>query len=355
MLSNRLKLLILAVIGLLVVVVAVLAWVFVTARSTPRAGAGKVSVEISDTACTPNTLSVAAGTPTFSVRNTSSRTIEWEILDGVRVLAERENVAPGFAVELSPRLEPGTYQMTCGLLGNPHGTLTVVAADGSAATLPAAPKPVDLVAPTAEYRVYAIQSVDALVAATAALQTAAKAGDMAAARARLGEAVTAFGHLAPVVHLFTRDANPLTSGPTALPALANALADTAPSVSLAGLVDVVAKSAVDLAGTVHATTAAPSEIVAGAGSVVEALARDLGDPAQAAARIAGVRKVADLFRPLTLRADRLLSQKLDSDLAAVETTLGQSLAHGPTALQPQLADLHADLIALLAALGLNAS
>lgn len=355
MLSARLKLLILAVIGLLVVVVAVLAWVFVSGRSTPRSAAGKVTVEISDTACTPDTLSVAAGTPTFSVKNTSNRPIEWEILDGVLVLAERENIAPGFTVELSPRLEPGTYQMTCGLLGNPRGTLTVVAADGSAAALPAAPKPVDLVAPTAEYRVYAIQSADALVAATAALQTAVKAGDLAAARARLGDAVAAFGRLAPVVHLFARDANPLTSGPTALPALGKALADAAPSASLAGLADVAARSAVDLAGTVHATTAAPREIVAGAGSVVAALAGDSGDPVQAAAQIAGVRKVVDLFRPLTLRADKLLSQKLDSDLAAVEATLGQSPAPAPTALQPHLADLHADLIALLAALGLNAS
>ncbi|MDR3473891.1 MAG: cupredoxin domain-containing protein [Devosia sp.] len=353
--SNRLKLLVLAAIGLLVAVVAGLGVVLVSLRGTPAPSTGKISIEVSDMACTPNAVTVSAGAPSFAIKNTSSRAIEWEILNGVLVVAERENVVPGFTVELTPRLEPGTYQMTCGLLSNPKGTLTVTAADGAAGAVPAAPKPVDLVAPTAEYRVYAIKSADELTAATAALLAAVRAGDSTAARARLSDAVTALGHLSPILHLFERDANPLTSGPTALPALRRALVATSPADSLAWLADVAAKSAVDLGDAVHSTTAAPREIVDGAGSVVAALAKGAEDPADVAARIAGVGKVIELFRPLTLRADKALAAKLDADLAAVAAAFEQPAAPSATTLQPHLADLGADLIDLLAALGLNAS
>ncbi len=67
-------------------------------------------------------MRAAAGTPTFTIHNTSQQAIEWEILDGVMVVAERENIAPGFTVALTPRLDPGSYQMTCGLLSNPRAS-----------------------------------------------------------------------------------------------------------------------------------------------------------------------------------------------------------------------------------------
>jgi iron uptake system component EfeO len=231
----------------------------------------------------------------------------------------------------------------------------VVTADGSTTALPSAPKLVDLVAPTAEYRVYAIKSADDLTTATAALKAAVGAGDLPAARTHAAAAEAAFAHIAPIVHLFQRDANPMSTGPAALPALSKTLAAPTADASLAGLADVAAKGAVDLGGTVHSTTAAPHEIVAGAGSVVAELAKGFDDPTLATARIAGVRKVVELFRPLTLRADKTLSAKLDSDLGAVETSLSQSPAPAAATLQPQLADLSADMTDLLSALGLNAS
>ena len=84
-----------------------------------------------------------------------------------------------------------------------------------------------------------------------------------------------------------------------------------------------------------------------------------GDPADAGARIAGVRKVVDLCRPLTLKADKALSAKLDGDLQAVEANLGQPGAPPDAAsadkLKGGLADLGADLTDLQAALGLNAT
>lgn len=353
--SNRLKVLVVGAIGLLALVVIGLGVVLVTMRQPTKPAAGaRVTVDVSDTACSPNELSVVAGTPDFSVRNTSNRAIEWEILDGVMVLAERENIAPGFTVEVTPRLAPGSYQMTCGLLDNPRGKLTVVAAEGSAGAIPAAPALADLVAPTAEYRVFAIKSADELTTATAALLTAVKAGDVAAARSSLGAATVSFGHLAPIVHLFQHDADSLATGPAALSTLGQWLAGTTTPDTLAGAAGAAARGAATLGGTVHATTASPREIVAGAGAVVADLAKTVDDPVAAAGRIAGVRKVVDLFRPLTLKADKALSGKLDGDLGAVETALAKP-APDMTALKPQLADLGADLTDLLSALGLNAA
>lgn len=245
--------------------------------------------------------------------------------------------------------------MTCGLLSNPRGNLTVTAADGSTSARSATPRLADLVAPTGEYRVYAITSADQLTTATAALAAAVDANDLPAARAHAGEAIVAFARLAPITHLFAREADALTVGPTALAPLADGLtkgASTAPFVATAAD---VAKHAATLGGTIHATTAAPREIVLGAGNVVAGIGQGNAPPADAAARIAGVRKVVELFRPLTLRADKALSGKLDGDLGVVETALDGSPAPAMAQLKAPLADLGADLTDLLAALGLNVS
>ena len=39
------------------------------------------------------------------------------------VVDERENIVPGFVQPLTTKLDPGEYEMTCGLLSNPRGTL----------------------------------------------------------------------------------------------------------------------------------------------------------------------------------------------------------------------------------------
>ncbi|MDA4832745.1 cupredoxin domain-containing protein, partial [Enterobacter hormaechei] len=86
----------------------------------------------------------------FNIVNKSDRALEWEILDGVMVLEERENIVPGFTQTFTAKLNPGTYQITCGLLNNPRGTLTVTpSAEADAAA--ARPALVAFVGPLAEY------------------------------------------------------------------------------------------------------------------------------------------------------------------------------------------------------------
>ena len=352
--TTRLKPLVLGAIGLLLLVVVALAVVFVTMRQPQKpAATGQIAITISGAACAPNEVTVAAGTPDFAIHNASDRAIEWEILNGVMVVAERENIVPGFTVEVTPHLEPGTYQMTCGLLSNPRGTLTVTAADGTTTIAAAPPKLADLIAPTGEYRVYAIKNADDLTAATTALAASVKSGDLNAAKARAADAIAAFAHIAPVTHLFGEAATALGTGPASLTGLAKGLAAGTTTDALNAAATAATAGAVSLSMSVHRTTAAPHEIVAGAGTVVATLAGGFDDVPAARAIIAGVRKIADLFKPLTLRADKALATKLDTDLTAVETALAAPGANSTLAVEAQLTDLGADFTALLAALGLN--
>ena len=107
------------------VLVAGAAFYFATLKAHSEKASGAVQVAITSKACEPNAISVLAGERTFQIANKSDRPVEWEILDGVMVVAERENIAPSFRQTLKVRLAPGDYEVTCGLLSNPRGALHV--------------------------------------------------------------------------------------------------------------------------------------------------------------------------------------------------------------------------------------
>lgn len=167
-----------------------------------RAGApapteGEIAVTITGTNCEPATLTVPAGKSTFRVHNASDRTLEWEILDGVMVLAERENITPGLNATLTERLRPGTYDITCGLLSNPRGKLTVVATAESEAAK-AQPETRAFIGPLSEYRVYLARRASELVEATETLSERVVAGDLDGAREAWLAAREPWRRMAPV-------------------------------------------------------------------------------------------------------------------------------------------------------------
>ena len=82
---------------------------------------GSYNVAVNDAACEPMELTVPSGETVFHIKNNSGRKLEWEILEGVMVVDERENIAPGLSDKMTVTLLPGTYEMTCGLLTNPRG------------------------------------------------------------------------------------------------------------------------------------------------------------------------------------------------------------------------------------------
>lgn len=157
--------------------------------------------------CEPSNLSVPAGKTAFRIVNASNRAVEWEILDGILVLEERENIAPGLSQLITADLAPGSYAITCGLLSNPRGTLTVTATAESDAQAKARPSLTTFIGPLSEYRVYLSQQGNALIKAVAALTDAIDAGDLSQARALYAPARAAYQRVAPAAQRFAELSN----------------------------------------------------------------------------------------------------------------------------------------------------
>lgn len=157
----------------------------------------EIVVNIHPHSCEPNALTVPAGRASFRIVNRSERAVEWEILDGVLVVEERENIAPGLSQVINANLQPGDYAITCGLLSNPRGTLHVTPTAASDAAAKAKPSMVAFVGPLSEFRVYLAVQGSALIEAATALNQAIASGDLAQAQALYLPARAAYQRLSP--------------------------------------------------------------------------------------------------------------------------------------------------------------
>ena len=167
------------------------------AASKRQANHNEVLVTINAHSCEPNALTVPAGKASFRIVNHSDRAVEWEILDGVLVVEERENIAPGLSQIINANLLPGDYAITCGLLSNPRGTLHVTPTAASDAAAKAKPSMVAFIGPLSEFRVYLSSQGNALIQSVSALQQAIDAGDLSQAQALYLPARAAYQRLAP--------------------------------------------------------------------------------------------------------------------------------------------------------------
>jgi iron uptake system component EfeO len=375
----------------IVFVVAAGAAFYYASRSSHLAGqAGAenaTTVTIAGRACDPQEISVPAGRRTFNIVNKSDRAVEWEILDGVMVVEERENIAPGFTQTLSARLEPGDYEITCGLLSNPRGKLHVTPSAESDKAAGAKLTITAFIGALAEYKVYLAGETRSFVSAVTDLSDAIKAGNLDAARALYGPARIAYAHLGPV-------AGPLSDLDTAINARANDYEkkEADPGFgglhriefglfsqnSLTGLDTVADKLSVDAAALstrIHDLQVTPDRMLSGAANALERFASGTADTeddryahtglASFAATLDGVRKVADLIRPGAVKTNAPAFQSIDTDFANLAATLAKyrsgtgfaaydTLSEaGKTALKTQASALAADLNKLLDGLGVN--
>lgn len=94
----------------------------------PSAATGTISVISTDTTCEVSPATATSGTVRFRITNSGSQTTEFYLLaaDGLRVVAEKENLATGATAELSVSLQPGTYATACkpGMRGEKVGQAT---------------------------------------------------------------------------------------------------------------------------------------------------------------------------------------------------------------------------------------
>lgn len=180
----------------------------ISVEPSSEPGIPVVAITISQGTCTPNEVNVPAGRVQFRITNQSQRVLEWEILDGVMVLEERENILPGMTQTLTARLAPGQYEMTCGLLNAPRGSLTVTPSSAFKAES-AKPPVIAFVGALAEYHVYLltelaslqdmVMALEQLLESPANAETLAKASGMPAdAQAMLALVRGQYQKLVPV-------------------------------------------------------------------------------------------------------------------------------------------------------------
>ncbi|WP_238481532.1 iron uptake system protein EfeO [Pseudochrobactrum algeriensis] len=151
-----------------------------------------IPIEVGAKACEPMNLTLPSGFHSFEIHNRSDRPVEWEILDGVMVVEERENIIPGMKSVLRAQLLPGEYEITCGLLSNPRGKLTVTPSEHSKAAVAAKPDTRAFIGMLSEYKVFLVMQSNAALKNTQALQAAIAAGNVQAARAAFSQAREAY-------------------------------------------------------------------------------------------------------------------------------------------------------------------
>lgn len=92
----------------------------------PPPGAKTMAFKLTDAGCVPNMAKAPAGPIVFEVENAgTSKVSEFEVLDGDRVLGEKENLSDGLSGSFSLTLEQGEYTLYCPGGETEEGTLTV--------------------------------------------------------------------------------------------------------------------------------------------------------------------------------------------------------------------------------------
>jgi iron uptake system EfeUOB component EfeO/EfeM len=270
--------------------------------------------------------------------------VEWEILDGVLVLEERENIAPGLSQVINAKLLPGDYAITCGLLSNPRGTLHVTPTAESDAQAKAKPSMVAFIGPLSEFRVYLSSQASALIKAVTALQQAIDAGDLTQAQALYVPAREAYQRLAAASQRLAeldnainaradyfekREQDPAFSG---FHRLEYSLFQQRSLEGLAPLAQRLVNDVSSLKQQLLAQSLPPEQLV----SIVVRNLNSLADVRATsgeeeryshidlngfAANLDAARKVVDLMRPLLSKSAADLLPSIDTALAAFETQL----------------------------------
>ncbi len=343
----------LALVGAAFLVVAgIVAFSFATALNQSRtAGVVGEPIRVTTTACEPNAVTVEAGRRSFEITNASDRPIEWEILDGVMVVAERENIAPGFKQMLTVSLAPGDYDMTCGLLSNPRGTLHVTPSE-EWATASTEIGLREFLGALGEYKVYLITQANAAIAGAEALSAAIKADDLETAQNLWRAARLPYRHIEPLAYrlsdlettidpvadyLAGREADP---GFTGYHRLEYGLFNARTTEGLAGVADALVSDLTELKARMSAFTIDPALLVALPGDMARQLADGKiaagedhyahADLSELAASLDGIAKITGLLQVVLEPVDPALVTRIDDQLAATGagiTALGSGDAY----------------------------
>ncbi|MBN3891783.1 MAG: iron uptake system protein EfeO [Nostoc sp. JL31] len=313
------------------------------ASDTSANNSAETALTVTDKGCEPNQLTVTSGQNSFVLTNKSSKPMEWEILSGVKVVEERENIAPGFVQKLKANLQPGEYDMACGLRSNPKGKLTVKAGGDSQAK-----GTVDqgqLVGAIAEYKVYVTKETDQLVADNKTFTDAVIAGDLAKAQKLYASTHVHWERAEPIAELFSdldksmdsraddfakKEADPQFTG---YHRIEKALFQDKTTKGMKPFAQKLQKDGLELQKRIATLTIEPKNMVGGAAGLIEEVAAtkisgeedryshtDLWD---FSANVEGSQKIVELLRPVIQKANPDLLARVDTNFTKVNQKLAK--------------------------------
>jgi len=304
---------------------------------------GSFNIAVNDHACDPMELTVPSGQVVFNIKNNSTRKLEWEILKGVMVVDERENIAPSLSDKMTVTLLPGEYEMTCGLLNNPRGKLVVTDSGFKEAAGEANME--KLAKPLADYKVYVQNEAAQLVTKTTAFVEAVKAGRTEDAKAMFADVRTHYERIEPIAELFNeldpaidaraddfkdKEQDPGFGG---FHRIEHALWTLNTTKGMEPIADKLLADVQKLKQEIDILTFPPSKVVGGAAVLIEEVANskisgeedrysrtDLSD---FQANIEGAQKIIELFRPMIAEKDQALLDKTDANFKQVTDILAK--------------------------------
>ena len=304
---------------------------------------GSFNIAVNDHACDPMELTVPSGQVVFNIKNNSTRKLEWEILKGVMVVDERENIAPSLSDKMPVTLLPGEYEMTCGLLNNPRGKLVVTDSGFKEAAGEANME--KLAQPLADYKVYVQNEAAQLVTKTTAFVEAVKAGRTEDAKAMFADVRTHYERIEPIAELFNeldpaidaraddfkdKEQDPGFGG---FHRIEHALWTLNTTKGMEPIADKLLADVQKLKQEIDILTFPPSKVVGGAAVLIEEVANskisgeedrysrtDLSD---FQANIEGAQKIIELFRPMIAEKDQALLDKTDANFKQVTDILAK--------------------------------
>lgn len=313
-----------------------------TASGKPSAD-GVVNVAVTDTACEPMEITVPSGKTTFAIKNASSRALEWEILKGVMVVDERENIAPSLSNNLTVTLLPGEYEMTCGLLNNPRGKLIVT--DSGFKDTTNETNLEALAQPLAEYKKYVQGEAEQLLAKTKDFVGAIKAGKTEEAKAKFASTRAHYERIEPIAELFNEldpvidareddfKAGAKDEGFTGFHRIEYILWKENTTKGAEVFADKLLSDIEKLKKEIDLLNFPPSKVVGGASVLIEEVAgskisgeedryshTDLSD---FQANIEGSQKIVELFRANIAEKDKALLEKTDAQFKIVNEILAK--------------------------------
>jgi iron uptake system component EfeO len=304
------------------------------------AGAPKVTVGFTDEGCTPSPATVPAGPTNFEMRNAGASAVtEAEVMQGDRILGEKENLTPGLSGTFSLRLAEGTYTVYCPNARTERSTLTVTAA---ATPAPSNSAHAELAEAVRTYRSYVEAESARLLPATRTFAAAVKAGDVAEAKRLFPLARTHYETIEPVAESFgdldpeiDARVNDVAAGTTwtGFHRIEKALWQDGTTKGMKPYADKLVKDVTRLRVLVRTVDLQGAQIANGAVDLLGEVANSKitgeedryshTDLADFEANVAGVRAAVAALTPAMTKVDPALQARIRTQLAAVKGSLEQ--------------------------------